>query len=249
MRRTNYLINAVFILLIGGCQQGRESVSEEIDRMREQAEAVPSQAPGAGQNIRVVVNLLTTTADEYSSIEALFKYVDRNVTAAADPAAYDASGLIVGVGSENFRLRLSTAARRLEAFEDIELFIALADGASGFISIGTEIAVPRFRYAGRWYNNTDYDFRQAGRSLEVTARSRPDGLIEMQLTPVFSNFLSDGGDLAMAELTTTITVAAGQTVVVGGSEERKDSAAWALLSHRQRGRRTKTVVTVTPYFQ
>jgi hypothetical protein len=217
--------------------------------MREQAEAVPSQAPGAGQNIRVAVNLLATAADDYSSIEALFKYVDRNVTAAADPAAYDTSGLIVGVGSENFRLRLSTAARRLESFEDTELFIVLADGASGFISIGTGITVPRFHYSGRWYNNTDYDFPQAGRSLEVTARSRADGLIEMQLTPVFSNFLSDGGDLAMTELTTSISTAPGQTVVVGGSEEQRDSAAWALLSHAQQDKQTKTLVTVTPYFQ
>jgi len=251
--RTGCLISVVLALFIGGCQDGRqteyERVSEEIDRIREQAETAPAKVPGIAQNIRVVVNLLSTIADDYSSIEALFQYVDRNVTVATNAAVYDNSGLVVGVASENFRLRVRAAARRMESFEDTELFIVVADGATGFINIGTEIAVPRFHYAGRWYSYTDYAFRQAGRSLLVTVRSLPDGLIEMHLTPVFSDFLNDGGDLVLTELTTTVTAAGGQTIVIGGSEKQQESVVWALLSHKQQGRQTNTLVTVTPYLQ
>jgi len=216
--------------------------------MKEQA-AAPARGPAAGQNIRVAVNLLTTSAADYSSIDALFRYVDRNVTVTSQPDAFGTSGLVVGLASEDFRLRLRTVARRMQSYEDTELFVVLADGSTGFINIGTEIAVPRFHYAGRWYSYTDYAFRQAGRSLEVAARIRPDGLIEMRLTPVFTKFLSAGGDLALTELTTTVAAAPGQTIVVGGSETQQDSAAWALLSYRQAGRQTRTLVTVTPYLQ
>jgi type II secretory pathway component GspD/PulD (secretin) len=125
----------------------------------------------------------------------------------------------------------------------------LADGASGYINIGTEISVPRFYYYGYWYSSVGYEFRQAGRSLKVTARRLPPGLIEMELTPVFSQFLNDGGDLELTELSTRVTARPGQTLVIGGSEAGSENAAAALLSYSKYGEEKQMLITVTPYIQ
>ena len=83
--------------------------------------------------------------------------------------------------------------------------------------------------------------------LKVTATKLPSGLIDMELTPVFSRFLSDGGDLELTELSTRVVARPGQTLVIGGSDTSQENVGTALLSYSKLGQKKRTLITVTPY--
>ena len=175
------------------------------------------------------------------------QFVDKNIAITKRPEVFARSGLSIGVAGKNFQARLDIAKQQLKSSEETELFIVLANGTTGYINIGREIAVPRFYYYGRWYSSVGYEFRQAGRSLKVTASKLPSGLVDMELTPVFSKFLSDGGDLELTELSTRVIAQPGQTLVIGGGDTTDENVAKALLSYSKQGEKKRTLITVTPH--
>lgn len=217
-----------------------EDISREIDRLK-------AQATPAG-NIRIEVRMLTANLSEYASIDTLWQYVDDNIAVVKRSDRFARSGLKIGLATENFKVRLDIAAENLKESEETELFLVLADGATGYINIGREIAIPRFYYHGRWYSRVEYEFVRAGRSLRVTARKLGDGSIMMQLVPVFSNFLNDGGSIELTELATTVTARNGQTVVLGSIGSSGENVATALLGYQKNRHQKQTLITVTPYF-
>lgn len=239
------------LLLIGGCESSQstsegqyERVSREIEELKRQSELA-----GIGDNIKITVNMLSVSESESFAIDSLLQYVDKNITITKRPEVFNQSGLEIGIAGQNFKARLDITKQQLKSSEESELFIVLADGATGYINIGEEIWIPRFYYFGRWYSSVGYEFRQAGRSLQVTVQKLPSGLIDMELTPVFSRFLSTGGDLELTELSTRVTARPGQTLVIGGGDTSEENVATALLSYSKSGERKKTLITVTPYVQ
>jgi len=241
----------ILLLLLAGCQESSTSEShyDKVSREIEQLKAESQAAASIGNNIKIVVNMLSTNATDRFAIDSIWRYSDENITIAKRPEVFARSGLRIGLGDENFRVRFDVMKKQLKSSEESELFIVLADGATGYINVGREISVPRFYYFGRWYSSVDYEFRQAGRSLKVTARKLSSGLIHMELTPVFSKFLSDGGDIELTELSTSITARPGQTLVIGGSNTTEENAATALFAFSKRGEKKQTIVTVTPVLQ
>ena len=247
MRRSTVIILS---LLLAGCQQQRtepghyERISAEIEQLKAESMAAAS---GSG-NIKIAVSMLKTDMDEYFIVEPLWSYVNQNIVIAKRSALTN-SGLRVGVSGDDFKIALDIAYGKLRFSEKSELFIVLSDGATGYINIGKEIAVPRFYYFNRWFTSVEYQFVSAGKSLEVTARVQPDGLIDMQLTPVFSEFLNDGGDIELTELTTRISVQPGQSIVLGGGDSSGENVATALLSYEKNNRKKQTLIIVTPHIQ
>ena len=193
--------------------------------------------------------MFTADAEDFSAVDSLWRYANQNAVVIKRPQTFAASGLRIGTADENFRARLDITKRQLKSSEETELFVVIADGAAGYISIGREIPIPRFYYHGRWYTSVGYEFRQAGRSLMVTARTLPSGLIDMELTPIFSNFLSNRGDMELTELSTRVTAASGQTIIIGGADTGGENIAAALLGYRKSGKTKRTLITVTPYTQ
>ena len=235
-------------ILLAGCEVPQRSSDRHFDEVSRQIEELKANAY-IGDNIKVVVNSLTTSVGDYFAIDTLFRYVDKNVAITKKPEVYAQSGLQIGVGGDNFKAKLNITRKQLKSSETSELFLVLADNSTGYINIGTEIAVPRFYYYGRWYSHVGYEFRQAGRSMQVFARKLPSGSIEMELTPVFSRFLNDGGDLVLTELSTRVTVRPGQTLVIGGGDTSQENVATALLSYSKTGETKKTLMTVTPFIE
>ncbi|MHC4625031.1 MAG: hypothetical protein ACYS4W_14140 [Planctomycetota bacterium] len=247
----NKLASVILALcLLVGCESSHTPSESEYDRISREIEQLKAESQGAGslgENIRIVVNMLATSVTDQFTIDSLWRYVDENVAIVKRPETFSRSGLRIGVGDERFRVRLDIAKRQLKSSEETELFIVLADGTTGYINVGREIFVPRFYYGGRWYSSVGYGFRRAGRSLKVTARKLPSGLVDMELTPVFSRFLSDGGDLELTELSTRVTARPGQTLVIGGGDTSGENVATALLSYSRHGEKKQTLITVTPY--
>jgi len=217
-----------------------DRVSAEIERLKTQSEA----AADLGGNIRVDVRMLTTEASDSFVVDSLLRYVDRNVVVAKRPELYARSGLNIGMAGDGFTARLDVARQSLRSAEDSRLFLVLADGASGYINVGREISVPSFYYLGRHYTAVGYEFRRAGRSLEVTARRLAPDMIELELVPVFSDFLSDGGDMELTELATTVRVRPGRILVIGGGDTSGQDVASALLSFSKGSDSKRTLITV-----
>jgi hypothetical protein len=238
--------------LLAGCQTSQTSSESEYDRVSREIEQLKTESQAAGlmgENIKIVVNMLTASITDRFAIDSLWRYVDKNVAIVKRPEVFSRSGLKIGIAGENFRARLDITKQQLKSSEETELFIVLANGTTGYIFVGKEIFVPRFYYLGLWYSSVGYEFRQAVRSLKVTARKLPSGLIDMELTPVFSKFLSDGGDLELTELSTRVTSRPGQTLVIGGGDTSEENVATALLSYSKYGGKKQTLITVTPYVQ
>ena len=102
---------------------------------------------------------------------------------------------------------------------------------------------------GRWYAAVEYDFRVVGRSLKVFAHRGPSGEIDMELTPVFSRFLNNGGDMELTELSTLVVVMPGQALMIGGSDSSSEDVATALFGYSKSGERKQMLITVTAYLQ
>ena len=242
----------MLFLPLAGCQppltssdNHYEQVSREIERLKTESET----SGAIGKNIKIVVTMLSTDIADSFAIDSMWQYADQNITVVKRPEIFTSSGLKIGVAGRNFKARLDVTKQQLKSSEETELFVVLADGSTGYINIGKEIYVPRFYYFGRWYSSIGYEFRQAGRSLKVTARKLPSGLIDMELTPVFSKFLSDGGNLELTELSTRVTASPGQTLVIGGGDTSEENVATALLSYSKSNEKKQTLVTVTPYIR
>jgi len=243
------LVILLACFLVAGCETSSTSSDNHYDRISREIEQARAEAERSGAltgNIRITVHMLSTSVNDYFAIDSLLEYADKNVVVTKAPEVYRRSGLQVGVAGENFRAQLEITKKTLKSSEETELFLVLADGSSGYISIGQEIVVPRFFYSGRWYRAVEYDFRQAGRSMKVTARKLGSELVEMELTPVFSRFLNDGGDLELVELSTRVTAAPGQTLVIGGGDSAGEDVATALLGYSKTGQQRRTLITVTP---
>jgi len=237
-------------LLFAGCRPAADSSAEShFDRINREIEILKAQArtTPTGSNIRIVVNMLTTNSSDYTALDSLFQYTDQNIIAAKKPDVLHRSGLKLGLAYAEFEVRLDIVKNNLKYSEETELFLVLADGATGHIDIGTEIAVPTFSYLGRWYSAAEYRFRRAGKSLKVTAHRLPNDMIAMKLTPVFSRFTNDDADMELTELTTAVTAPPGKTIIIGGTTGRDKSIATALFSGRSKGEKTQTLITVTPF--
>jgi len=245
------ILSACFLLTgcessdIGTSSAGHyDMVSAQIEQLKAESQAAAS----TGSNIKIVVNMLTTDIRDYAAINSLWRYVKSGVHIAKSPDDFAMSGLRIGLAGHAFKVKLGIAKSQIASSEDTELFIVVADGSPGYIGIGREISVPRFYYYGQFYKTVDYEFRRAGRSLKVVARRLPSGLIEMELTPVFSKFLSTGGDMELTELSTKVTARPGQLVVLGGADTAdEETVAAALFSRYDYPRETRTLITVTPY--
>ena len=247
--------STVFILaaasFLAGCesQTGAPDRHDEISREIELLKAQAMSAPKTGQNIKIVVNFLSTERKDQAAVSALLQYATPARAAARRADLFASSGLRVSFAGQNFNARIDALQRSLKSSEKTEIFVLLADGATGYINVGEEITVPRFYYFGRWYTAVAYQFRQAGRALTVTARKLPAGLIEIRLTPVFSNFLPDGSSLELTELTTTVLASPGQTIIIGGADTNTQNIASALLSYNKNSQQKQTLITMTPHIQ
>ena len=252
MRRLISIILLSCLVLAGCKSSGTDSqydeISREIERIKTEAYSQEQSLPGPGGNIKIEVNLLSTTLSQYEAIDVLWQYVDQAAAIAAQANVFAQSGLRIGVATRQFEAKLAAVQKKLKASERTTLFLLVADGTGGSINIGDEIAVPSFRYMGRSYSATGYQFRQAGKSLLVNARSLPTGQIEMVLIPVFSRFLNSGGDMELTELSTTVRAMPGETVVLSGSTGSNQDVATALFSRRYEKRETQTLMTVTASF-
>ncbi len=109
---------------------------------------------------------------------------------------------------------------RRKSSEYVKQYIVVSDGLTGTIRVGEDI--PYVEYYSRYLFDHGYiesyrtTFREVGTKLAVTPRIRGNS-IEVSLTPQIS-YLKEGDRqvISVTELTTSVIVANGRSVSIGG---------------------------------
>jgi len=88
-----------------GCETSPRSighgnrVSDEIDRLRAESE----RAASSGDNIKIVIRMLSTNQSDHFAVDSLFQYVNKNVVVTKHPEVRARSGqtLVIGGGDSS----------------------------------------------------------------------------------------------------------------------------------------------------
>ena len=249
-------------MLLAGCEKQQEQQQGEFERVSGQIEQVKAEAKKQEQsqvdqqdteestgNIKITVTILTVDEQDFDALDSLWTYTTGSFVVKRRLDIFPESGLKVHMATGDLTAKLAVVRKNAKHSEQTEMFLVLADGATGYINLGTEIAEPEFHYLTRTYKATDYNFRQAGRGFKVRARKVPErDLINLSLTPVFSRFFNDGADKVFTELRTGITVKPGQSILIGGTRTSRENFSSALLGLRKEGVLEDTVVLVNASF-
>lgn len=238
-------------LILVGCENKQqqqsefEPLSEQIEQVKAPAQTQQTSGVEPTGDIKISVTMLIVDERDFAALDSLWQYTTSSFIWIKRPDLFPESGLRVQRAGGDLSIKLTAVSKQARYCRLNEMFLVLADGATGYIDIGTQIAVPQFHYLTRWYKATDYDFKRAGRGFKVTAR-RIQGrdLVHLRLLPVLSRFLSDGGDKEFTELTTALTVKPGESILVGGSRTSQESLATALLGLSRETRQKDMVILV-----
>lgn len=257
MKKTAIIILAGFLLL-AGCENQQEQQQDEFERVSEKIEQVRTEAQAQEQsqadqeiaedltdNIKIAVRILTVDERDFEALDSLWAYTADSFVLKRRLDIFPESGLKVHMAAGDLSAQLAAVRKNAKHSEQTEMFLVLADGATGYINLGTEIAMPRFHYLTRTYESADYQFQRAGRGFKVRARCVPErDLINLSLTPVLSRFLNDGADKEFAELRTGVTVKPGQSILIGGVRTSRENFSSALLGLRKEKVLKDTVVLI-----
>ena len=94
MNKVSTLIS-LFLLLIG-CQNSHtssESHYDKVSREIEQLKAESQASASIGDNIKIVVTMLSTEISDQFAIDSLWRYADENIAIAKRPEVFARSGL------------------------------------------------------------------------------------------------------------------------------------------------------------
>ncbi len=108
MNKSSAFILAAFIL-VAGCQTTDTSSESEYDRVSDEIERLKAESEAAlatGDNIKIVVNMLSTNMVEHFAIDSLLQYIDKNTAITKRPEVFARSGLSIGAAGKNFQARL-----------------------------------------------------------------------------------------------------------------------------------------------
>ena len=127
---------------------------------------------------------------------------------------------------------LTAVVQALQQASDSRLLanpnVTVVENEAATISIVTEIPYQQLTETQQGGQIGTTDFREAGVKLEVTPQIAMDGTIQMLVTPSFSRLTGyTPGEqpqpiIDRREARTTVRVANGQTIVIGGLRQRRD---------------------------
>ncbi len=200
---------------------------EDARRRIAEARALPIP-PG---NYQITVERVWFAERDSSSLGAIVGYTDDEWDVRVGEASADA-GFRVGVAKGGFyghldgQLRTSTATSREQAM------IMTVPASPAFIAVGETRYFTPFFVKGATFVLPFPDGQFVGTSLEATCRPSGDGVVEVELVPIFSSLANAGQTVRVNEARTTVRVPLERPFLIGSHDTSDDSVATALLSRR-----------------
>lgn len=231
----------------------RLEAGAETRRLLREFEGEMDRLPGPPPKERsgnVIVVLERYSYDEGSSakVTAAWRYADeRIVTGEKAKSLWARNGLRLGMATEEFRGALGLGVRSRRRQATTRMMLTLMSGSEASLAAGTDVYVPRLRvwtWAG-WGVLFEREF--VGSSLVVAAEVVGEDRIRLTLFPRFSS--RSGRSIDVTDLRTEVVVPHGETLAIGGLEERGDSLAFALFGVGGGERRGRMLLLVTPYIE
>ncbi|MBI2923330.1 MAG: hypothetical protein HYY18_19920 [Planctomycetes bacterium] len=151
------------------------------------------------------------------------------------------NGLRVATGGAAFYARIDAWQRRSTVRRKTAPFIVSAPGYPGMIDVGEVRPEPVTIWI---YDSGEvvgtYEWTKAGCSLEVTPFIEEGGRIRVRVHPVVAH-REGGGRTRIGELETEVVVPEGDAVIIGGSEEARNSVGSTFFSRVESSRRYRMV--------
>jgi hypothetical protein len=198
----------------------------------------------------VVVVLDRYSYDEKSSVQvtSAWRYVDESSVAADKSGAlWTRNGLHRGLATREFRGALGIDVASRQRRTTTRMMLTLLSGSEASLAAGTDVYVPALRF-WTWAGSTVLFEREfVGSSLVVSAQVVGEDRIRLALFPRFTS--RSGRSIDVTDLRTEVVVPHGETLVVGGLQEKEDSLAFALFGVGAGERRGRMLLLVTPYIE
>lgn len=248
------------LLLLAGCekeqQQGQlEHLSEQVEQVKaetqekEQSQTQQQNVKEPAGTIKITATILTVDERDFEALDSLWAQTTSSFVVKRRVDIFSESGLKVHLASGDLRAQLAAVKENAKYSEQSETSVVLAYGATGYLKLGTGIALPEFHYLTRTYKASECNFSGTGRRFQVRARRIPGrDLINMSMIPFFSHFYHNRSDKKFRELRAGITVKPGQSVLIGATRDSRDSLASALLGMQQESVLKDTVILVSASF-
>jgi len=225
--------------------EARRALREYEEQFEDLGGPPPKERTG---NVIVVLEHHTYGQDDAMRIASAWRCVDESVV--DDPRSgrlWARNGGRLGLATKDFRMALGVSVRgRRESISQRMMLTALG-GHEASLAVGSNIYVPALRL-WTWHGVVVLFEREfVGSSLVVVPEVVGEDQVRLSLFPRFTT--RSRRVIDVTELTTTVVVPHGQTMVVGGLDESQNSLSYALFSVGGRRSSRKTLLLVTPYIE
>jgi len=196
-------------------------------------------------DIELSVRILTVSEQDFTALEELWDYTTVLFVMTKRTDLFPRSGLKIQAATADLSEKLDELADNAAQAREKRISLTLENYAAEYMKINRRIKIPKFDYLTRQYTPEKYNFEKAVGGFKIIAQKVPQReLINMRLTPVLFDFLSDGGNQVFDELRTAITVKPNQSVLIGSAGDPQNDLASALLGSSVGRGATKTIILI-----
>ncbi len=262
MNRSVYFVMVLIlsICFLAGCEEStREAPSSTIANsdaaqieLSEQM-FIEDVLRGKGfRNIKIILDKLSVGQPEFGPIEELWARGDTNAAKPVNRKEFEASGIRAGVVDEDFISQMDEIRKTLENKIRRRDSLIISNDENGYMNYGKGPDVSQFYYLGKIYNNSDYDFSKAPRSLRINVRRLEGGKTMVEVNPMLYSFFKTGSpfgnNLNFIEAGFKAVVPDGKCIVLGRGTTEKNDLAEALFTSQGEFVKMETLIVITPYF-
>lgn len=242
------------LLALAGCQEQeiqQAQVEGAIEQVESQTQEPVIETTGAKPKpeqvaqFEITMKIVTVDKDEYAAVDKIWGRVTKGILVSMRPEILDESELIIGMGWRDFAGRLDGIKEKLSSVEEKEISVTVSESKPAYFAIGKRVFIDKFFYYGRWYDASKYKLADAVRSLKIVPRDIPGrDLINLRITPVMKELLSDGSDMEFVQTEVGLTLKPLQPGVVGAPVQWSNYLATALLCSKEKGKGKQSLLVI-----
>jgi len=227
-------------------ESGAQLALRQYEEQMEQLGGPPPEERSG--NVIVVLERYTYGQDDALRVASAWRYADEDIVAGSRSGRLWArNGVHLGLATKRFRAALKVSASGRRQTTTQRMMLTALSGHETSLLVGSDIYVPTLRL-WTWSGVVVVLEREfVGSSLVVVPEIVGEDQVRLSLFPRFTS--RSGRVTDVTELTTEVIVPHGQTLVVGGLDQRRDSLSYALFSLGGRRSNRKTLLLVTPYIE
>lgn len=257
MKKSRYFVMVLIlsICFLAGCEESSQKPlnTDAVQIELSEKMFIEDVLKGKGfRNIKIILDKLSVAQSEFAPIEELWEQVDTNAAKPLNRKEFKTSGIRAGVVHEDFITQMDDIRKTLKDKKRRRDSLIISNDENGYMNFAKGPDVSKFYYLGKWYNDRDYDFSTAPRSLRIKARRLKGRKTLVEISPLLYSFFKSqspfANNLNFIEAGFKAVVPDGKCIVIGRSATGKNDLAQALFTGQGESVRMETLIVITPYF-